>query len=71
MNFTRNCTLYGNWLATFLQDNPWDPDSTLDGSAWLLVNYFESALPGNYSFPSSWSSGEEFGMVLDWYGWNL
>ncbi|ROV87340.1 hypothetical protein VMCG_10696 [Cytospora schulzeri] len=65
MNFTQNCTLYGNWLSTFVQDSPWDPGMTLDGSAWLIVRYFESALPDNYTFPGDGTWGKYYGTILD------
>lgn len=73
MNFTQNCTLYGNWLSTFVQDNPWDKNNytRLGGSAWLIVEYFNSALPSNYTRPHNWTRAQYRGAILDWYGWNL
>ncbi|KUI63423.1 hypothetical protein VM1G_10263 [Cytospora mali] len=80
MNFTRNCSYYGNWLSTFVQDNSWQKNETLRGSTLLIIEYFISALPNNNTLDrhnifsidnETVGVGNYFGKILEWYGWNV
>lgn len=71
MDFTKDCSLYGNWLYSFLKENVWNPAESFDGSALVTIYYFKSALPESYSFPWDGPLGADDGMILDWYGWNV
>lgn len=71
MNFTRDCKAYGNWYSTFSEPNPWNKSHYLDGDASLLVKYFNTSLPQNWTRPENGTDGDYVGKVLEWYGWNL
>lgn len=71
MDFSKDCKAYGNWLSTFLEPNPWNKSQYLDGDATLIVDYFTSSLPQNWTKPENWTHGDYASRVLEWYGWNL
>jgi hypothetical protein len=73
MDFSRNCTLYGNFLASFLMPNPWDPTEYLGGSYYLSVLLFLYSVPDNY-YPSSYTTEEIqelYETITRWYMHNI
>lgn len=73
MNFTRDCKAYGNWYSTFIDPNPWNKSRYLDGDASLIIKYFDTSLPENWTVPAreNWTDAYYKSKVLEWYGWNL
>lgn len=50
LNFSSNCTAYGQWLSAFVSPNPWSPQDALGGSIPLSLALFTGALPANWTF---------------------
>jgi hypothetical protein len=72
MDFSQNCTLYGNWVASFLMPNPWDPRSKMGGSIPLGIDYFVSATPSDFVIPDSPSGEQALMMEINrWFTFNL
>ncbi|KAL1900970.1 hypothetical protein Sste5346_002032 [Sporothrix stenoceras] len=81
LNFARNCSAYGEWLAAFVAPNPWNPEEALGGSIPLTVLLVSNALPPGWTFNESfggdggnWSQTIEspagtayFGDVMQWF----
>lgn len=45
MDFTANCTAWGNWLATWFLPNPWDRLQILEGGYSPTFTLIDSAVP--------------------------
>ncbi|CAK7211615.1 hypothetical protein SBRCBS47491_001184 [Sporothrix bragantina] len=66
LNFSRDCSAYGQWLAAFIAPNPWTPDEALGGSIPLSIKLLASALPPGWTFhDNSSSTGGENITVLE------
>ncbi|KAB5517452.1 hypothetical protein GE09DRAFT_1230809 [Coniochaeta sp. 2T2.1] len=72
MDFSQNCTVFGNWLASFLMPNPWDPRERMGGSLPLSISFFLSATPDNFTVPDT-AEGQQDLMVEinEWFTFNL
>jgi hypothetical protein len=71
MDFSRNCTAFGNWLAAFLVPNPWNPTESLGGSFGLSITLFVESLPTDFKFPENSSVPVLSGEIGEWFTWNL
>jgi hypothetical protein len=72
MDFSKNCTLFGNWLSSYLMPNPWDNRQVLGASFPLSLDYFLSATPDTFTIPSS--ADEQQALILEineWFAFNL
>lgn len=70
MNFTNDCSAWGEWLATYLSPSPWNSTEFLDGDARTIIKLFNSSLPTYWHVPLNWTSAEYHANVLEWYGFN-
>ena len=52
LNFSQNCTLYGEWLSVLITPNPWEPTLTLGGSITISILYLLSAFPEGWKAPA-------------------
>lgn len=50
LDFARDCSAYGQWLAAFIAPNPWTPDEALGGSIPLSIVLMSNALPPGWVF---------------------
>lgn len=50
LDFARNCSAYGQWLAAFVAPNPWNPEEALGGSIPLTILLVSHALPPGWVF---------------------
>ncbi|ERT01667.1 hypothetical protein HMPREF1624_02919 [Sporothrix schenckii ATCC 58251] len=50
LDFARNCSAYGQWLAAFIAPNPWNPAEALGGSIPLTILLVSNALPPGWIF---------------------
>lgn len=85
LNFSRNCTAYGQWLSTLIAPNTWNKADTLSGSITTSIELFNSAIPDGWVFTSNASGTptnftldaptvydtEYFGDVLQWFTTHL
>ncbi|EPE02201.1 hypothetical protein F503_06117 [Ophiostoma piceae UAMH 11346] len=85
LNFSRNCTAYGQWLSAFISPNTWNRADSLGGSIPLSIELFNSALPEGWVYtsnqsgtPTNWTLGvstaaeqQYFGDVLKWFTTHL
>ncbi|KAL1872442.1 hypothetical protein VTK73DRAFT_1520 [Phialemonium thermophilum] len=71
MDFSANCSLWGNWLAAFLLPNPWRPSEMLGGSYPLGISLFAQSSPADFFDSSNMTSTELFGIISAWYSWNI
>jgi len=72
MDFSRNCTIFGNWLSSFLMPNPWDPRETMGASFSLSIDFFISATPDNFTL--SVDPDEQQAQLLEineWFTYNM
>ena len=57
LDFGRNCSAYGQWLAALIAPNPWKPQEALGGSIPLSIVLMTHALPPGWTFNDTSSSG--------------
>ncbi|CAK7269212.1 hypothetical protein SEPCBS57363_003487 [Sporothrix epigloea] len=50
LDFARDCSAYGQWLAAFIAPNPWTPEEALGGSIPLSIVLMSYALPPGWVF---------------------
>ncbi|CAK7198225.1 hypothetical protein SEUCBS139899_000883 [Sporothrix eucalyptigena] len=53
LDFARNCSSYGQWLAAFIAPNPWTPEEALGGSIPLSIILMSHSLPPGWTFNDS------------------
>lgn len=70
MDFSKNCSVWGEWFATYQSPSPWDDTQYLDGDVKTIFALFNSSLPDDWHPPDNWTTGIYYGNVLDWYGFN-
>lgn len=63
LNFTNNCTAWGQWLGAMLQPDSWDPKHTRGMSVELSMNLFSTAMPDGYR--------TTFAEVAKWFAYNV
>lgn len=69
MDFSRNCTAYGNWLASFLMPNPWQKDQKLGGSYPLSIHFVLESIPPGFEFNAT---GQDLIVrISQWFTYNL
>lgn len=72
MNFSQNCTLFGNWLSSFLMPNPWDTREKMGASFTLSIEYFLSATPDDFTFPETPDEAQALMLEINkWFTYNL
>lgn len=72
MDFSKNCTAYGNFLASFLMPNPWDQRETIGGSYMLGMEFFYYSKPDTFEYPSESQEIEAmFEQITAWYIRNI
>jgi hypothetical protein len=72
MDFSRNCTAYGNFLASFLMPNPWNPREAIGGSYMLGIQFFYYSKPDTFQYPNSSVEIEAlFEDITAWYIRNI
>jgi hypothetical protein len=72
MDFSQNCTVFGNWLSSFLMPNPWDSHEKMGGSIPLSIDFFVSATPSSFVVPDA--ADEQQALMLEineWFTFNL
>ncbi|CAK7271196.1 hypothetical protein SEPCBS119000_004477 [Sporothrix epigloea] len=83
LDFARNCSAYGHWLAAFIAPHPWTPEEALGGSIPFSIAFMTSALPPGWVFNGSSLGGGAalnatevvrspagtayFGSVMQWF----
>ncbi|EXF78270.1 hypothetical protein CFIO01_00265 [Colletotrichum fioriniae PJ7] len=63
LDFNRNCTNWGQWLAAMLQPDPWDPKSTRGMSVQLSMSLYSTAMPKGYE--------TTYSEVSYWFAYNM
>lgn len=63
LDFNRNCTNWGQWLAAMLQPDPWDPKSTRGMSVQLSMTLYSTAMPKGYE--------TTYSDVSYWFAYNM
>lgn len=53
MDFRQNCSLYGNWLASYIMPNPWDTSERVGASFLLSLDYFIASTPVSWDLPTA------------------
>ncbi|EFX06034.1 hypothetical protein CMQ_4103 [Grosmannia clavigera kw1407] len=84
LNFSRNCTAFGQWLYSFITANSWDKQATFGGSVTLSLEMFDAAVPPDWSYLQNASDAQTatpdgraaaatiyYGRVLQWFSANL
>ena len=74
LDFAADCDAWGNWLATFIQPNTWDPATSLDGSfATSLVLYQAASESAFAASPALENTPHQklAGDILGWWAYHL
>lgn len=72
MDFAQNCTVFGNWLSSFLMPNPWDTREKMGASFPLSIEYFLTATPSNFSYPETPDDQQALMIEInEWFTFNL
>lgn len=72
MDFAQNCTVFGNWLSSFLMPNPWDTREKMGASFPLSIEYFLTATPSNFSVPEAPDDQQALMIeITEWFTFNL
>ncbi|KAL2109595.1 hypothetical protein VUR80DRAFT_2269 [Thermomyces stellatus] len=70
LDFASDCEAWGNWFATFILPNPWDPVESLDGSLGMTLQLMESAVSPlvlDLVATANVSQAEVAGEALGWW----
>ncbi|KAF9873722.1 hypothetical protein CkaCkLH20_08832 [Colletotrichum karsti] len=69
LDFNRNCTAWGQWLAGLVQPDPWDPSINRGMSMELSMLLFLNALPDNYTV--NYTLPTWYADVSSWFAYNM
>lgn len=70
LDFGANCSVWGNWLATFVLPNPWNPVESLDGGNSLTLQLMIASVDSvtrEAAMSSNITMAEQAGEVMGWW----
>ncbi|KAL1847102.1 hypothetical protein VTK73DRAFT_157 [Phialemonium thermophilum] len=71
MNFSRNCTVWRDWMSVIATPIATNPEDSVGPSIPQGIELFAAAAPANLSLPANKTEGEFYATIAEWYTYNI
>jgi len=72
LDFSKDCSVWGDWLGIVLTPDPAKPTDLIGPGYWSSINLFISSLPPNgTAYMGNRTFSEVYGRINEWYSYNM